>query len=187
MSNNATFAIGVGITATSHDIDTLDVLEISMASYNSDFMLLNQTTLVIGHDLADLNFNGITAKTYIDSDLLNNVNDSRCTIAYAHTHMRDWLERQYTNAPHSPYLLSNDGIFVRAVLQRFMPETLEFLNTATIDTTAIEILAETHNVPIRLPKRTPNAFNQAKHCANIISQGYITPLLLAYGQHNTGS
>ena len=50
MSDNATFAIGVGITATSHDIDTLDVLEISMASYNSDFMLLNQTTLVIGHE-----------------------------------------------------------------------------------------------------------------------------------------
>lgn len=176
MNNNAAFAIGVGMNTTNRDIDTLDLLEISMASYNADFKLLNQTTLVIGHDLADLHLDGITAKTYADSGLLNDVNDSTCTIAYAHTHMRGWLERQCNNAPRMPYLLNNDGAFVRAVLKRFMPETLEFLNDTTIDTTAIEIIAKTQDVPIRVSQYTSSAFHQAKRCASVISQGYITPL-----------
>lgn len=176
MNSNTAFAIGVGMNTTSRDIDTLDLLEISMASYNSDFMLLNQITLVIGHNLADLHFDGMTAKTYADSGLLDDVNDCTCTIAYAHTHIRDWLERQYNTTSHIPYLLSNDDTFVRAVLKRFMPETLEFLNDTTIDTTAIEIIAKTQDVPIRVSQYTSSAFHQAKRCASVISQGYITPL-----------
>jgi oligoribonuclease (3'-5' exoribonuclease) len=167
------FAVGVSVNTTSRDMDTLNLLEISMATYNNNFTLLNQTTAVISNDPRNIMLNGEIAKIYTNNGLLDDIDHGEHTPFGVQRYLTEWLADQLAHNEYAPHLFSDDLEFTRKLLRHHMPEILDYLDARPIDATTVKLLAEAQGRHISLPERTHRAEDNVQHAAGAIVQGYI--------------
>lgn len=184
-SPDTIFAVGISINTTNRDIDDTRLLEISMATYNTNFKRLDQTTVVISCNPETLMLDGETAKMHVKSGLIDDLDHGSHSVTNAEKYLVSWLDEQLAYNEYLPHLLSNDVRFVHNVLDRFMPEVFARFDARAIDATTVKLLAEAQGVDISLPKNTNRAKNSVHRAAQTIVQGYINavaeqPLVLKH-------
>lgn len=173
-SPDMVFAVGVSVNTTNRDIDDTRLLEISMATYNTDFTCLDQTTVVISHDPKHITLDGEKAKIYANNGLLDDIDYTVDTAFGAWRHIAEWLNDQLAHNEYAPHLLFSDDLeFTRKLLRRHIPNTLDYFDPRPIDATTVALLAEAQGVDLSLPERTYRAQDNVQYAAETIVQGYI--------------
>ena len=170
---NTVFAVGISVNTTSRDTDTLDLLEISMATYNTSFECLDQTTAIVSHDPKRITLDGEKAKIYTTNGLLDDIEYTTDTACGAWRHVAEWLSDQLAHNEYTPHLFSDDLEFTHTLLRRHMPEILDYVDPRPIDITTVKLLAAAQGVDISLPERTYRAEDNVQYAAETIVQGYI--------------
>lgn len=167
------FAVGISVNTTNRDMDTFSLLEISVATYNTNFECLDQTTAIISHDPKHITLDGEKAKIYTTNGLLDHIEYATDTAFGARTHITEWLSNQLAHNEYTPHLFSDDLEFTRTFLRRHMPDILDYFDERTIDATTVALLADVQGVEISLPERTHRAEDNLQYAARTIVQGYI--------------
>lgn len=167
------FAVGISVNTTNRDINTMSLLEISLATYNNNFKRLDQTTVGINYEPKMLMLDGETAKMHVKSGLLDDIAYNEHSVISANDYLVNWLDEQLKHNQYAPHLLSDDVAFVRNVLDSFMPEVLTRFDKRAIDATTVKLLADAQGVHISLPPSTHRAKDNVQYTAQVIVQGYV--------------
>lgn len=167
------FAVGISINTTNRDMDTLSLLEISVATYNTSFECLDQTTAIVSHDPKRITLDGEKAKIYTTNGLLDDIEYATDTAFGARKHITEWLVDQLAHNEYTPHLFSDDLEFTHKLLRRHMPEVLDYVDPQPIDATTVELLAKAQGVELSLPERTYRAEDDVQYAAETIVQGYV--------------
>ena len=167
------FAVGISINTTNRDMDTLSLLEISVATYNTSFECLDQTTAIVSHDPKRITLDGEKAKIYTTNGLLDDIEYTTDTAFGAQRHITEWLSDQLAHNEYVPHLFSDDLEFTHTLLRRHMSEILNYVDPQPIDADTVKLLAAAQGVDISLPERTYRAEDNVQYAAETIVQGYI--------------
>lgn len=174
MSNSpeTVFAIGVDIQTTSRDINTLDVLEIAVCTYDNAFTKQKRIDVAVSHNLKELTLDAETAMEHTESGLLKDVDHSPYTLAGAQLFLVNWLDDHVETDYHLPYLLSRRPEFDRQVLEKHLPDVYAYFNKRSIDANTITILAKANSVDVSFPLATGRSWEDVTRTGDAIKQGY---------------
>lgn len=177
-TNTTVFAVGVDVETTGLDIANLDLLEVSMATFNSNLEALDLISVTIHHDLNDLNLNGVVAMMHTENGLLKDVEDATYTLDEAETTLCAWLDEHMEGYDAKPYMLGSSITFDRQVLETHMPELYSRFHYRSLDATTVSLLAKEHGVTINAAAQPSDhrSYSDVLRSAAIIAEGYITPL-----------
>lgn len=167
------FAVGCDIETTDLDVDTLDVLEVSLVAFDSDLNVIDAIAIVIHHELDQLRMNGIVAQMHTKNNLLRDVENATWPLDKAEAKLCDWMDEYIEDEGHLPYMLGSSLTFDRNVLARHMPELAGRFHYRSLDATTVKILAEAGGVDLQLDASLHRALDDTYRSAMILRNGYL--------------
>lgn len=168
---NPVFAVGCDVETTDLDVDTLDVLEISLVAFDSNLNPLDEITTVIHHDLDQLWMNGVVAQMHTKNGLLRDVNNANTSLYEAETRLCAWMD-DHTQGQR-PFMLGSSVTFDRNVLALHMPELATRFHYRSLDATTVKLLAEAGDVELHLDESTHRSLGDVYRSAMILRNGYL--------------
>lgn len=168
---NPIFAVGCDIETTDLDVDTLDVLEVSLVAFDTNLSPISDITIVIHHELDQLWMNGVVAQMHTKNGLLRDVNNANTSLYEAETRLCAWMD-DHTQGQR-PFMLGSSITFDRSVLALHMPELAARFHYRSLDASTVKILAEANGIEIEADASTHRSLGDVYRSAYILRQGYV--------------
>lgn len=172
-TTNPIFAVGCDIETTDLNVDTLDVLEVSLVAFDSDLNVIDAIAIVIHHELDQLWMNGIVAQMHTKNNLLRDVENATWPLDKAEAKLCEWMDDYINNEGRLPYMLGSSLTFDRNVLARHMPELAKRFHYRSLDATTVKILAEANSVDLQLDTSPHRALDDTYRSAMVLRNGYL--------------